>query len=76
MVEEVSAMTYLDETADLFDEFEMSCLCSEFSEQERAKLRDNKEMIGPCTRLQYLQTRMMLSIAQSLETIAAKPPYA
>ena len=68
-------MSYLEETADLFDAFEESCLCKEISDHERDRMRSNEELLRPAMRLQYLQTSMLLSIAQALEVIAAKPPH-
>lgn len=68
-------MTYLEATRDLFDNFEDSCLCHEITEAEAERMRQGKDRLRPGTRLQYIQTRLMLSIAESLEIIASKPPY-
>lgn len=69
-------MTYLQDTKDLFDNFEDSCLCQEITPAEAERMQQGKDRLRPATRLMYIQTRLMASIAESLAVIADKPPYA
>ena len=69
-------MNYLEATQELFDNFEDTCLCHEITPAEAESMQQGKDRLRPGTRMQYIQTRLMLSIAESLAVIAAKPPYA
>jgi hypothetical protein len=68
-------MTYLDDTMHIFEHFDDTCLHDEIDDHVADRLHGNEELIRPATRLQYIQIRMLYSIAKSLETIAAKPPF-
>jgi hypothetical protein len=67
-------MTYREETMHLFEHFEDTCLCREIGKHEADRMAANEELMRPAARLQYMQVRFLASIAESLETLAAKPP--